>query len=145
MAETSVKFIQCAVVSDGVLKIDRIGAGVGVILYSPALKKGAGLHILAPRAGSIKPSNPIMYADTAIPHVLSLLEKEGAKPPFSVAIAGGAEMLGREKSSNMGEKVVSSVKEVLKKAGLNVKIDKTGGTQIRSILLDVGAGKIKIT
>ena len=144
MAIASVKFTQCIVVSDGILKIDRIGAGVGVIFYSAPLKKGAGLHILAPHAGSIKPSNPVMYADTAIPHVLDLLEKEGANPPYSVAIAGGAMMLGREKSSNIGGKVVSAVKEALKKTGLNVKIDKTGGSQIRSIFLDVDAGKIKI-
>ncbi|MBN2125551.1 MAG: chemotaxis protein CheD [Deltaproteobacteria bacterium] len=144
MPETSVKLLQCAVARSGLLRIDRIGSGVGVILYDTARKIGAGLHILAPHSGTIHPENPVMYANTAIPFVLGRLESDGGKRPLSVAIAGGASMMGREDKPNAGAKVVEAVKAALAGAGLQVKLDQTGGAQIRSIVLDIDAGKIKI-
>ena len=145
MAEISVKLLQCAVANFGILKIDHIGSGVGVILYNATQKIGAGLHILAPTAGTITAKNPVMYANTAIPHVLGQLQAKGAVPPFSVAIAGGAGMMGKETVLNSGQKVVEAVKDALGKVNLRVKIDQTGGNKIRSMILDINAGKIKIT
>ena len=145
MAEIPIRLLQCRVANTGVLKIDRIGSGVGVMLYSGTKKTGAGLHVLAPRSGSVASQNPVMYADTAIPHVLRELESAGVKPPFSVAIAGGGSMLGEEKATGTGRKVVDAVREALAKAGLTVKMDETGGTKIRSMALDVDGGRIKIT
>jgi chemotaxis receptor (MCP) glutamine deamidase CheD len=145
MAITSVQFIRCEVATSGLLRIDRIAAGVGVVIYSPARKIGSGLHIMAPKAESMKSTNPIMYANTAIPYAIELLKKSGAVPPFSVAIAGGARMLGNEKAMAIGQKVVEAVKEALRESGISAKLEKTGGTSIRSIILDVDGGKIKIT
>lgn len=145
MAEISVRLLQCRVAGAGLLRIDRIGSGVGVMLYSGVRKIGAGLHILAPKSGSIEPKNPVMYADTAIPHAVRQLESEGGAPPFSVAIAGGGAMLGREDQSGAGRKVVEAVKEALAKANLMVKLEQTGGNTVRSMVLDVEGGKIKIT
>jgi chemotaxis receptor (MCP) glutamine deamidase CheD len=145
MTVTSVKFIRCEVATSGLLRIDRIGAGVGVVIYSPARKIGVGLHIMAPKAKSMKSTNPMVYANTAIPYALKLLEKSGAAPPFSVAIAGGAKMLGNEKALSIGQKVVDATKEALTEAGLSARLERTGGTAIRSMVLDVDGGKIKIT
>ncbi len=145
MAETSVKLLQCAVAKSGRLKIDHIGSGVGVILYDAAKKIGAGLHILAPRAGNIQVKNPVMYASTAIPHVFEQLQIKGAAPPFSVAISGGAGMMGKETMLDSGGKVVEAVKDALGKVNLPIKIEKTGGNKVRSMILDIDAGKIKIT
>lgn len=145
MTEISVKLLQCAVANSGKLKIDHIGSGVGVILYNAAQKIGAGLHILAPRAGTITAKNPVMYANTAIPHALGQLQAKGASPPFSVAIAGGAGMMGKETVLNSGQKVVEAIKDALAKVNLRVKVDQTGGNKVRSMILDIDAGKIKIT
>ena len=145
MAEISVKLLQCAVAKSGRLKIDHIGSGVGVILYNATQKIGAGLHILAPRAATLTAKNPVMYANTAIPHVLGELQAKGAGSPFSVAIAGGAGMMGKETVLNSGQKVVQAVKDALEEADLSVKIDQTGGNKVRTMILDIDAGKIKIT
>ena len=144
MTVTNVQFIRCEVATSGLLKIDRIGAGVGVVIYSPARKIGVGLHIMAPKAKSMKSTNPIMYANTAIPYAIELLEKNSGVPPFSVAIAGGAKMLGSEKTLAIGQKVVDAAKEALNEAGIPAKLERTGGTAIRSMILDVDGGKIKI-
>jgi chemotaxis receptor (MCP) glutamine deamidase CheD len=145
MAETSVKLLQYSVANKGLLKIDRIGAGVGVIFYSAAHKTGAGLHILAPNSVSAQLKNPVMYANTAIPYALEQLGKKGVPPPYSIAIAGGAVMLGDDDGTGMGHKVVEAVREAFAKVHLLIKLDQTGGAKVRSMVLDIDAGKISIS
>ncbi len=142
MAETSVRLMQCAVVSSGVLTVDRVGVGVGVILYSPTKKMAAGVHVLAPNSASATPENPAKYANTAIPFALEELKKKGAGPPLHVAIVGGASML--KGAVSMGEKVVAAVKDALKQAGLRIKLDKSGGSQICLIAVDTETGQMGV-
>ncbi|MBW2016168.1 MAG: chemotaxis protein CheD [Deltaproteobacteria bacterium] len=144
MPDISVKLLQYAIAQSGRLRIDHIGSGVGVILYSAAQKTGAGLHILAPKSGKLTAKSPVMYANTAIPYILDQLRGKGVNPPFSVAIAGGATLLGKGAAINSGQNVVEAVKDALKKANLGVKIEQTGGNRVRSMILDIDAGKIKI-
>ncbi len=145
MSTTSVRFLQSAVVTSGLLQIDNIAAGVGVILFNPEHKTAAGVHIMAASAGPAQPKNPLMYADTAIPHLLEQLRTAGTSPPFSVAVAGGSGMMGNGNGTDVGGKVVAAVHEALHKAGLKAKVEKTGGTRVRSMVLDVDAGKIKVS
>ncbi len=144
MAETSVKLLQCEVASGGLLKIDQIGSGVGVIIYSASHRTGAGLHILAPRSGRMAVKNPLMYADTAVPFAMEQLAKRGVKAPFSVAIAGGASLLKCQTAMGSSQRMIGAVKEALSKAALTVKLEETGGAKVRSMTLDIDAGKIKI-
>jgi chemotaxis receptor (MCP) glutamine deamidase CheD len=66
------------------------------------------------------------------------------KPPLSVAIAGGAALLRSQSAMGSSQKMADAVKEALQKASLQVKLEDTGGVKIRSMILDVDAGKIKI-
>lgn len=145
MNDRSVRFLQSAIVSSGLLKIENIGSGVGVILFSPERKIAAGLHIMAPSSRGTRSNNPVIYADTAIPFILGELKKQGAVPPFSIAIAGGAAMMGGAAGADIGQKVVVAVQNALQAFGLLAKINKTGGALVRSMILDVDAGKIKVT
>jgi len=144
MAETSVKIMQCLVADKGILKIDRIGVGVGILLYNQAKKLGIGIHTLAPQADTINPPNPAKFADTAITYAIKLFEKEGAGPPYTVALAGGATMAGSPASTNIGVKIAEAAKSALAKAKLNVRTDQTGGSNIRSMILNVDTGEIQI-
>ena len=127
------------------MRIERIGVGVGVVLYSRAKKVAAGFHVLMSHSPEPNPSNPTKYADTAIPYALRELKLRGIEPPLSVAIAGGASMLRAPKDATMGTTIVTAVKEALAKANLEVKLEQTGGSRIHSILLDIDGGKIAIT
>jgi len=137
--------MDCALAESGVLKINRIGVGVGVILYNAAQKKAAGIHILAPGTTEAAPANPAKYANTAIPFALGELEKKGVKPPYSVAVAGGAEMQNMPPQIRMGQKVVTAITEALGKANLTARDKKTGGANIRSMECDLGTGKMTIS
>ena len=144
MEQTSVKIMQCAIANSGQMKIDCIGVGVGIILHSRLKKKAAGLHVLVPHSSTPSAPNPVKFANLAIPHVLGLLEKEGVSPPFTVSIAGGAAMEGSPSGKGMGVKVVEAVKNALSEAKLSITVDDTGGSKIRSMLLDIETGKIEI-
>ena len=145
MSMTAVKIMECAVADQGEMRIDRIGVGVGVILYSPTQKIAAGIHVLAANSVSPTPDNPAKYANTAIPFALQQLGQKGVKPPLTVVFAGGAEMMNMPPEIRMGPKIVATLSEALKQANLTVKMEKTGGSDIRSIHLDIGTGKIDIT
>ncbi len=145
MSETSVDIMECILAESGVLKINRIGVGVGVILYSAAQKKAIGVHILSPNTTEAAPANPSKYANTAIPFALNALEKKGLKPPFTIAVAGGAEMQNMPPQVRMGQKMVEAVNDALRKANLVAKDKQVGGANIRSMQCDLSTGKITIT
>lgn len=144
MAQTSVNIMQCTVAKDGQIKIDCIGVGVGIIIHSTSTKVAAGIHVLAAHSSTPAPPNPAKFANSAIPHALNLLKEEGANPPFSVVIAGGAGMAGASAGIGMGSKVIEAVKEALTAANLKISQDDTGGTNIRSIHLNLATGKTEI-
>lgn len=145
MTETTVKIMQCALADSGTIKIDRVGVGVGILMYNQPKKIGVGIHTLAPQSDTSSPPNPAKFADTAIPHAIELLKKEGAEPPFIVAIAGGATMAGVPLENSVGMKLAAATKAALTKARINIKTDRTGGSDIRSMLLNIDTGEIKIT
>jgi len=144
MTETSVKIMQCALANSGTIKIDRVGVGVGILIYSQTKKIGIGIHTLAPQADSPSPANPAKFADTAIPHAVELFEKEGAGPPFTVAIAGGATMAGAPTANSVGMRLAEAAKAALAKAKMNIKTDQTGGSNIRSMILNIDTGDIQV-
>ncbi len=144
MKEIPVLPMKCVFADSGVLMIDRIGAGVGIVVYSGSSKIAAGTHVLRGRAPQGNSSEPAYYADTVIPYILSELRNKGAMPPYSVAVAGGASLMGGTKLVDIGSQLTTTVKELLENAKLKVKMEQIGGNSMRSIFLDVEAGKIKI-
>jgi len=144
MIETSIFPMQCVFASSGLLKIDNIASGVGVIIFSPASKVAVGMHLLRAVPTGANVLNPTYYAVTAIPYVVEEIEKRKMTPPFSVAIAGGGAMMPTERG-DVGAKMIAVVKEGLGKAGFQVKLEKMGGTRIRIMVLNIGEGKIKIS
>jgi chemotaxis receptor (MCP) glutamine deamidase CheD len=144
MEQTSVKIMQFKTAKKGQLTVDCIGVGVGVIFFDKVKKIGAGLHVLAPRSAAAAPPNPAKFADSGVLHAVDMFMKEGALNNPMVVIAGGASMEGSPSGASMGIKVVEAVKEALSKAKLNLSKEETGGSKIRSIILDIDKGQITI-
>lgn len=136
--------MKCLVADRGLLIIDRIGAGVGIIMYSPAQNIAAGLHVLAPYSDKPAPVNPIRFANTAIPNALFQLQKMGVEAPSSIAIAGGASIPEMPEAADVGPRIVKAVNRAFSKARLKIKLEDTGGPKIRTMILNIDVGKIKI-
>jgi chemotaxis protein CheD len=145
MKTVAVKPMRCEFATEGLLWIDRIATGVGIILYNPTKKIAAGVHVLRGYSQGRPADNPAYYADTALEHVIDELKKREAARPLSVAIAGGAALLGSDKDDHIGARLVSAVRDVLSRHSLQVKMEGVGGMKLRTMILNIDEGKIKIT
>ncbi|MFA5653607.1 MAG: hypothetical protein WDA72_05805 [Desulfomonilia bacterium] len=137
--------MKCEFATEGLLWIDKIATGVGIILFNPSKKLAAGMHVLRGSSQGHVTDNPAYYADTALEHVIAEFKKRGADSRISVAIAGGASMLGSGEEDNMGARLVAAVKGILSRHNLTVKLEGIGGTKLRTMILNIDEGKIKIS
>jgi chemotaxis protein CheD len=137
--------MKCEFASEGLLWIDKIATGVGIILFNPSQKLAAGIHILRGLSQGNNPENPAYFADTAIEHVLKEFRDKGGNGQISVAIAGGASMLSSGQAENIGERLVGTVKNLLAENNLPVKLEGVGGNKLRTMILNIDEGKIKIS
>jgi chemotaxis receptor (MCP) glutamine deamidase CheD len=140
-----VKPMKCEFTEEGILWIDKIATGIGVILFNPQRKFAAGIHVLRGLSKGQKAENPAYYTDTAIEFAIEEFTKKGIPLNISVAIAGGASLLEGADNGDVGASLVKSVKEALAKKNLAVKLENVGGTKLRSMILNVDEGKIKIS
>ncbi|HQG30381.1 MAG TPA: chemotaxis protein CheD [Deltaproteobacteria bacterium] len=145
MKTTAVRPMNCEFASEGLLWIDKIATGVGIILFNPSNKLAAGVHILRGLSQGKEAENPAYFADTAIDYVLKEFRSKGMNGQISVAIAGGASMLSSGQADNIGEQLVRTVKSLLSKNNLQIKLEGVGGNRLRTMILNIDEGKIKIS
>ncbi|MGO9146398.1 MAG: hypothetical protein ACLQDF_08510 [Desulfomonilia bacterium] len=145
MKTTAVKPMKCEFTEEGVLWIDKIATGVGVILYNPQYKFAAGLHLLRGQSKGQRVDNPAYFADTAVEYAIAEFAKRGIPLKVSVAIAGGASLLSSSDQGEVGSTLVNQVKDILASRQLEVKLENVGGTRLRTMILNVDEGKIKIS
>lgn len=127
-----------------------LGSCVGITFYDAMTQIGGLAHIMLPdsqqaRSGSI---NPAKFADTAIPLIINELDKmRVSKSRLIVKIAGGAQMfsfMGTDDRMRIGERNTEAVKLALKKEGLRISGEDTGGNYGRSMELNLETGKVSI-
>ncbi len=145
MKTTTVKPMKCEIASEGLLWIDKIATGVGIIIFNPRHKVAAGIHILRGRSRGDRLDNPAYFADTGIAHVIQYFRENGLEQDLSVAIAGGASLLAASEGDRVGELLVKTVKDILGQERLTVKLEGTGGNHLRTMILNIDEGKIKIS
>ena len=145
MKTIAVKPMKCEFASEGLLWIDKIATGVGVIIFNSKMKMAAGIHVLRGASAGRRPENPAYFADTAIEYVLNEFRNKGALNGISIAIAGGASMLSSSEKEMIGSNLVAVVKETMSKNNLSVKVESVGGTKLRTMILNIDEGKIKIS
>lgn len=145
MKTIAVKPMKCEFTEEGVLWIDKIATGVGVILYNPQHKFAAGFHVLRGLSKGQKADNPAYFADTAVEYTIQEFIKRGIPLKVSIAIAGGASLLSSSEQGEVGSSLAKQVKDILSGKQLEVKIENIGGTRLRTMILNVDEGKIKIS
>jgi chemotaxis protein CheD len=121
-----------------------VGSCVALTLYSTRRRQGMLGHIVLPqsRGGA---DNPAKYADTAIPHMLSALEREGVRPSeLTAKIAGGACMFGNGTFSRIGDNNVQAAIEALESAGIGIVGHDAGGKSGRRICFDLATGVVTV-
>jgi chemotaxis protein CheD len=136
--------------------IDRIvthalGSCVAVCLFDPVAHVAGLLHILLPES-RINPARaqeqPAAFADTGIPMLFGAAYRLGAKKNRCVVhLVGGAEVTSLSTSTafNIGRRNLLAARNALWRNGVLIKAESVGGTQVRTVSIDVARGAIQVT
>ena len=126
-----------------ILKSNAIGSCVVIAAYSAKEKVGALAHIMVPgKTSKGKNYKKKRYAADAIEEMIRNMIRIGAdKESIEACLAGGANVLKR-KDDTIGNDNLTSVSDILKKERIKIKAKSVGGTERRSISLDVENGNV---
>lgn len=135
------------VLDPGTIMTIGLGSCIGIALYDKS-KRLAGLaHIMLPDSTQFKSSsNPMKFADLAVPMLIEKMEKHGAnKRNFIAKIAGGASMFNfTDKSiiSDIGKRNSEAVKKALKNEQIPIVAEEIGGDKGRTMIVEAATGKV---
>ena len=137
------------VLDPGTIMTIGLGSCIGIALYDKSLKIAGLAHIMLPDSTQFKSaSNPMKFADLAIPMLIEKMEKQGCKRSNLVAkIAGGASMFNfSDKSiiSDIGKRNSDSVKKTLKDNGIPIIAEEIGGNKGRTMILNANDGSVTL-
>ena len=135
------------VLDPGTIMTIGLGSCIGIALYDKS-KRLAGLAlIMLPDSTQFKSSsNPMKFADLAVPMLIEKMEKHGAnKRNFIAKIAGGASMFNfTDKSiiSDIGKRNSEAVKKALKNEQIPIVAEEIGGDKGRTMIVEAATGKV---
>ncbi|MDY6934465.1 MAG: chemotaxis protein CheD [Spirochaetota bacterium] len=125
-----------------------LGSCVGICIYDKTKKIGGLAHVLLPQDSGSNDGKPEKYANTAIPLLIQMLEKEGCnKGSMSAKIAGGASMFKFKSNTHLaqiGERNIEMTKKVLQENSIPITIEDLGGNTGRVIDFFLEDGRLKI-
>jgi chemotaxis protein CheD len=135
------------VLDPGTIMTIGLGSCIGIALYDK-INKVAGLsHIMLPDSTQFKNvTNPMKFADLAIPLLVEKMEKQGCnKRNITAKIAGGASMFNfSDKSiiSDIGKRNGEAVKKKLKDLGIPIIAEEIGGDKGRTMIFRANDGQV---
>jgi|SRR5690625_1592449 len=132
------------------IRTTGLGSCVGVVIYD-LQKQMAGLaHVMLPDSALTKEKkfNVYKYANTAIPYMVNLLLKNGARSfALKAKVVGGAQMFKLSSNSNVmriGPRNVEAVLQALQKLKIPVVAKDVGGNSGRTIEFDPSTGNLNV-
>ncbi len=122
-----------------------LGSCIGISVYDPHSKVGGLLHImLSDSTQSRSTDNPAKFADTGIPLMIKdVVAAGGVQRRLVAKLAGGAQMFSFANATDImkvGEKNAIAAKAMLKKMGIPIIAEDTGGTCGRTVSIDLNNG-----
>ena len=138
-----------ATAHDDVIITHALGSCIAVCIWDPTTLVAGLLHFLLPDS-RINPQRasdqPAAFADAGIPLLLEAACRHGLqKSRCVVRLAGGAEVVGRDNSFEIGKRNIVAARQVLGRHGVPITAEDTGGTAVRTVNLYVGDGRLQIT
>lgn len=132
---------------DEVLSAVGLGSCVAVMLHDPVHGVAGMAHVLLPDTTLTRDTRrPGKCANSAIPHLMELMQEAGAGRGLVARIAGGAAMFAALAPGgvNMGERNAEAVRAALATAGIPVVGEDVGGEHGRSVYFHVATGVVEV-
>lgn len=127
-----------------------LGSCIGICLYDRGKKIAGMAHIMLPSSEAVKNnSNKAKFADTAIDELLMKMQELGVinKRGLECKIAGGAQMFAFQSTGDamqVGKRNAEAVREKMKRLGIRILVDETGGNFGRTIEFSAETGILSI-
>lgn len=141
---------ECRIASPPALTVATyaLGSCVAVVAWDRKLKTGGLLHAMLPDS-SIDPvkakANPGIFVDTGVPTLLrDLLELGCTKKQLRWCLAGGANMMAGSSHFEIGKRNYLALKKIFWRLGMFIDQEDMGGTESRSVRLDLQTGRIDL-
>ncbi|RUL55952.1 chemotaxis protein CheD [Lysinibacillus antri] len=132
------------------IRTSGLGSCVGVVLYDEMKKIAGMVHIMLPEStlSRTETVNVAKFADTGINALIEMLKLEGVQAfRLKAKIAGGAQMFkftSDKDSMRIGPRNVEAVKKELRKNGIPIVAEDTGGNSGRTIEFNPATCKLSI-
>jgi len=125
-----------------------LGSCIGLTAYDPVAKVGGMIHYMLPLS-KVSPDKaqkkPGMFADTGVPTLLKQIFANGAlKDHLIVKVAGGSELLDKNKYFNIGERNYLVLRKILWKNNILIKAEDVGGNLSRTLMLNIDTGQVTV-
>ncbi|MBI1382409.1 MAG: chemotaxis protein CheD [Planctomycetaceae bacterium] len=144
--------ISVAVVSaapEDVLVTFSLGSCVGVSIWDRVHRRGGLIHCMLPTAkvghttsGAVEVSK---YVDSGVSQLLQDLYDLGSRPEsLEIKVVGGASPLKNVDGLRIGDRNVAMLRKLLWKNGLLLAAERVGGTEARTMWLEIGSGRVLI-
>ncbi|AWI03654.1 chemotaxis protein CheD [Clostridium drakei] len=126
-----------------------LGSCIGIAMYDNTKSLGGLAHIMLPDSTQFNNvTNPLKFANLAVPILIEKLEKLGAsRRNLKAKIAGGASMFNFSDKSmimDIGNRNGIAVKNALKEYSIPILGEDIGGNKGRTMILDTSNGDVKI-
>jgi chemotaxis protein CheD len=123
-----------------------LGSCIAVAIHDPATRVGGLLHFMLPESSIDREkaeANPFMFADTGVPLLFRNAYRAGAeKRRLIVRVIGGAQVVDDGGVFNVGKRNYLAVRKLLWKAGILIHAQAVGGSQSRTVRLDLASGQL---
>ncbi|MZP28112.1 chemotaxis protein CheD [Heliobacterium undosum] len=114
-----------------------LGSCVGVTLFDDARKIVGMVHVMLPSTELARSSTykKAKFADSGVPELVDMLVQAGAsRMRLKAKMAGGARMFSFEDSAKgIGQRNTEACKDILRKLGIPIVAEDTGGSHGRTI------------
>jgi chemotaxis protein CheD len=122
-----------------------LGSCVGLALFDPVAGVGGLLHAMMPTSSMNREeadANPARFADTGVATMLQTLFDVGAARHTLVAkMAGGSRQMEGPDRFRIGTRNHAIVRRVLWKNDILIAAEDCGGTQSRTLMLEMSTGR----
>ena len=135
---------------DDLIITHALGSCLGITVHDPVAAVGGLLHVMLPLSSvDLKKAvaNPLMFVDTGVPKLFHACYQAGAqKSRLVVKAAGGASSLSSNEEDffQIGKRNFIVLRKLLWKNGLLLKAYDVGGSDSRTMLLEIATGQVVV-
>lgn len=128
-----------------------LGSCVAIAIHDASVPVAGMAHMVLPdsTAGRASSVSPAKFVDLAVPLLVGAMVEAGAHlSRMRISLVGGASMLdvpGRPNTMQIGERNIAAARAALKARGLTSREEHVGGTNGRTVRLNVTTGQVDVS